>query len=155
MAAAYAYRGHWKAAKNPEERESIRKIEEDEWHHRDLLGQMLGELGAKPKRFLEIKMRLIGKSIGLLCYVTGWFFPMYGAGRLESKNVLEYLYAARYAVNAGHGAFVEELLVMSEVEWDHELYFREKVIGHRLLRVFPLWTVPGPRDSIRKMLNAS
>ena len=74
---------------------------------------------------------------------------MYGAGRLERRNIVEYEDAARYAVAAGHADFIECLLVMAEVEWDHEQYFRSRVTGHAWLRWFPLWSGPPPRESIR------
>ena len=57
---------------------------------------------------------------------------MYGAGRLESHNVKEYEDAADLAVVSGHPEFVECLLEMAEVEWDHEAYFRGKVESHWL-----------------------
>ena len=34
------------------------------------------------------------------------------------------------------------LLEMAEVEWDHEAYFRSKVTGHFLTRVFKVWRTP-------------
>jgi len=75
--------------------------------------------------------------------------PMYGAGRLESHNIREYEDAARYALASGHARFLDCLLSMAEVEWEHEAYFRSKVSGHRLTRFCPLWTQPPPKESIR------
>jgi rubrerythrin len=46
LAAAYAYRGHWKSVSDPEERHRIEEIEQDEWHHRKLVGEMLANLKA-------------------------------------------------------------------------------------------------------------
>ena len=43
MAAAFAYRGHWKSVKNSQQKEQIKKIEEEEWQHRKLIGEMLGK----------------------------------------------------------------------------------------------------------------
>src|SRR5262249_51251779 len=97
LAAAYAYRGHWKSLKNTSERMQIQKIEQDEWEHRRDVGEMLQQLDAAPSRWREFKMRIIGRVIGLSCHVIGWFLPMYLAGRLESRNVLEYRHAAAYA----------------------------------------------------------
>ena len=34
LAAAYAYRGHWKSLKDSPEKEHIKKIEAEEWTHR-------------------------------------------------------------------------------------------------------------------------
>jgi hypothetical protein len=44
LAAAYAYRGHWKSVVDLSERESVAKIENEEWHHRQLVGEMLAML---------------------------------------------------------------------------------------------------------------
>src|SRR5262245_34080282 len=41
LAAAYAYRGHWKSLAEGEDRARIRQIEEEEWHHRRQLREML------------------------------------------------------------------------------------------------------------------
>ena len=57
-AAAYAYRGHWHSVNDQDERDSIRGVEEDEWRHRELVGEMLGGLGAEPNRRREIDQSL-------------------------------------------------------------------------------------------------
>jgi len=33
LAASYAYQGHWKSVGNPEEKDRIRAIEQEEWEH--------------------------------------------------------------------------------------------------------------------------
>ena len=83
-AAAYAYRGHWRSVVDLEERARIRQIEDDEWHHRKLVGGMLEQLGAQPNRRREVRSLLLGRALGFLCHLMGWLAPMYGAGRLES-----------------------------------------------------------------------
>jgi hypothetical protein len=80
----------------------------------------------------------------------GWLTPMYGAGKLESRNVREYETAARYARDCGQLDFIECLLEMAEVEWDHEHYFRACVTKHALGRRLPLWPQPPPKKSIRQ-----
>jgi len=79
----------------------------------------------------------------------GWFLPRYGAGRLERRNIVECEDSAVYARASGHPELVDCLLTMAEVEWEHEQYFRSKVTGHPLLRLFPLWPAPPPRERIR------
>jgi len=79
---------------------------------------------------------------------------MYGAGRLESQNIREYEHAARLAVVAGCDEHVEELLVLAEVEWDHERFFREKAASHFLWRTMPHWPQPPPRSAIRESFAA-
>ncbi len=150
LAAACAYAGHWRAVRDPDERASIRQIEEDEWHHRRLVGAMLRDLGGAPRFWREMRAWLVGRVLGLLCHVSGWLLPMYGAGKLESRNVGEYVTAARWAVDCGRADLVDCLLTMAEVEWDHEAYFRGKVQGHAALRGLPLWPALPPREDIRR-----
>lgn len=149
LAAGFAYRGHGRSVKSEEERERIRTIESEEWHHRALVQTLLTELGARPNLLREIVFWLIGKSIGLLCRVGGWFIPMYGAGKLERANIVEYEEAARFAEASGHDDMIECLLDMAEVEWEHERYFREGIAGHWMLRFFPRWEPPPPKEAIR------
>src|SRR5215472_1136292 len=86
-AAGYAYRGHWHSVSNPEERQRIQKIENEEWHHRRLVGEMLSTLGAAPDPRREIRATIIGRTLQALCHVAGWLMPMYGAGKLERRNI--------------------------------------------------------------------
>jgi len=149
LAAAYAYRGHWHSVRNQDERDAIRAVEEDEWRHRKLVGEMLASLGSGPRNYREVRATIIGRTLGILCHVMGWLAPMYGAGRLESRNVREYETAARYARDCGQLDFIECLLEMAEVEWDHEHYFRSCVLQHALGRRLPLWPQPPPKETIR------
>lgn len=138
LAAAYAYRGHWRSLADPDERESVRKIELEEWEHRRLVGAMLARLGATPSWSRELLMTAIGRLLQALCHVTGWLLPMYGAARLETRNVKEYDDAARFAAESGHGDFVPCLSRMADVELEHERYFKERLHSHRLGRLLPL-----------------
>jgi rubrerythrin len=150
LAAALAYRGHWHSVSDADERDHIRQIEMEEWHHRELVGQMLKQLETNPSRIRELRATIVGRVLGALCHFTGWFAPMYGAGRLESRNIREYETAARYARDAGHDEFVDCLLTMAEVEWQHENYFRSRVLSHRLGKRLRIWPEPPPREMIRK-----
>src|SRR5215471_7631003 len=96
-AAALAYRGHARSVARKDEREAIARIEAEEWEHRRRLGEMLASLGARPARFREARLRLVGHLIAAACFVSGWFIPMYGAGRIERRNIQEYLDAAELA----------------------------------------------------------
>jgi rubrerythrin len=149
LAAAFAYRGHWKSVRNAEERERIRTIEAEELHHRKLVAGLLAQAGARPNKLREVIFWCIGRTLGTLCHVSGWFIPMYGAGRLERSNIVEYEDAAEYALRAGHAEMIDCLLDMAEVEWEHERYFRERLQGHWLTRFLPLWDAPPVKESIR------
>jgi rubrerythrin len=135
LAAAYAYRGHWKSLKESAEKERIKQIEIEEWRHRENVRRWLSELNAEPRKSREIVFETIGKSLGVLCYVSGWFLPMYFAGRLESQNVQEYVDAAEFANELGMQSCFEEMMEMSRVEGEHEEFFRQTVSHHRLLPV--------------------
>lgn len=150
LAAVHAYRGHGASLPaNAPERERIRVIEAEEWHHRELVIGLLTELGAKPSRKRDAVFFCIGHTIAFLCRIGGWFIPMYGAGRLESSNIKEYEDAAKYAQAAGLTGMIDCLLTMAEVEWEHEKFFREQIQGHWMLRFFPLWIVPPAKETIR------
>lgn len=133
LAAAFAYRGHWKSLSNSAEREKIRQIENEEWIHREKVGLMLASLGSAPVSTREARMWAVGRVIGLACHFTGWFLPMYFAGRLESGNVEEYERAAFHARESGLTSFEADLRVMARVEREHEIFFLKMVTGHRLL----------------------
>ena len=155
QAAAYAYRGHWKSVRNGDEKHRIREIEKEEWKHRECVGKMIQRLGGRPSVFKEIITLVIGRAIGFLCHVTGWLAPMYFAGNLESKNIGEYEVAARCARDSGNEEFVNDLLDMAEVEWEHERYFRSQVLKHCLGRRIPIWPASPPKESIRTRYDSS
>ena len=136
LAAAFAYRGHWRSLKkNSPEKTHIQKIEREEWEHREAVARWLEQLGAKPNFRREKIFWTIGKFIGAGCYVSGWFFPMYFAGRLESQNVQEYIDAAEFAKELGMHECFEEMMEMSRVEGEHEIFFSQAVASHRLLPI--------------------
>ncbi len=85
--AAYAYRGHRHSLTVADERARVEEIENEEWHHRHLVGDMLRSLNSRPSAFREFRAAIIGRSLSLLCHLSGWLAPMYGAGKLESRNI--------------------------------------------------------------------
>jgi demethoxyubiquinone hydroxylase (CLK1/Coq7/Cat5 family) len=134
LAAAYAYRGHWKSLRvGAAERARIRRIEDEEWVHREKVKAIMVALAVAPALSRERLMWTIGRVLGLSCHLTGWFLPMYFAGRLESGNVEEYETAARHARQLGHAEFATDLEHMARVEGEHEIFFREMVATHPLL----------------------
>ena len=150
LGAICAYKGHRKSVSDPVEKEMIYRIEVEEIIHRERVGEILLLLGEGPARYQEQTMGVVGKVLGFLCSLSGWFAPMYGAGLLESRNIREYEEAAGYALAAGYLEFVDDLLVMAEVEWEHEKFFREKCQTHFLYHWFPKWRVPPAKQTIRK-----
>lgn len=143
LAAAYAYRGHWKSLRESAEKEQIKRIEAEEWAHREAVGKWLEKLDAKPNVLREKIFWTIGRTLGVSCYISGWFFPMYFAGRLESGNVKEYEDAAAFASELEMQKCVDELMDMARTEAEHEIFFRNTVAEHPLLplmRTFFRWS---------------
>jgi rubrerythrin len=147
-AAALAYVGHARSVRDPAERDAISRIGAEEVAHRARVGEMLSELGGTPSPVRELIFTGIGRTLSLFCHVTGWYCPMYGAGWIERRNIQEYVDASVFATQAGRTDLAAELLTMAEVEWDHEQWFRAKVLGHWLRRVLPVWRAPPPRDQL-------
>jgi rubrerythrin len=142
LAAAYAYRGHWKSLKEPSEILTIQKIENEEWEHRRKVGLMLEDLGSGPNKLKEVYLTIIGKTIGFLCHIIGWFLAMYFAGRIESKNFKEYEDAAFYANAMELKSIYQDLVIMADVEKEHELFFKNIIARHPFLpfiRYFFKW----------------
>lgn len=134
LAAAYAYRAHWKSLRRrPDARAEVKRIEGAEWHHREVVAAMLAELGAGPRRPRELLMATVGRFFGSLCYVTGFFGPMYAAGRLEAMNVDQYDAARESASLLGLAEFESQLEAMRIEEDRHERFFGDQIRGHRLL----------------------
>lgn len=150
LAAARAYAGHWRSIRGrPGQRDRIREIQQEELDHRAEVGRMLLELGQRPGRLRDAALWCVGTAIAGSCFVGGWYVPMVGAGRIERHNIWEYEEAARLAARAGHQAFVEPLLAMAEVEWDHERFFHGHARGHWLYRHAGAWPDPPAREDIR------
>jgi demethoxyubiquinone hydroxylase (CLK1/Coq7/Cat5 family) len=148
LAAAYAYRAHARSLwRRPDERAGVRRIEAAEWHHRALVAQLLADLGAPPRRRRELLMGVIGRVFGALCFVTGWFGPMYAAGRLEGMNVDQYRRARDIAAELGLPRHVQHLEDMRVEEVRHELWFGDLIRHHALLpaaRRILRWSPPPP-----------
>lgn len=147
-AASLAYVGHAHSVRSPQERDDISRIGAEEVAHRARVREMLNELGGSPSPVRELVFTTIGRTLSLLCHVTGWYCPMYGAGWIERRNIQEYVDAADWATRAGRLDLADELLEMARVEWDHEAYFRAKVATHPLRHVIRIWNAPRPREQL-------
>jgi demethoxyubiquinone hydroxylase (CLK1/Coq7/Cat5 family) len=135
LAAGLAYRAHSRSLKDATQRAEVRRIEGTEWHHRRLVRLMLDELEERPRFARELLMGFTGRFFGLLCYVTGWFGPMYAAGRLEAMNVDQYAAARDAAEEIGLPNFAIHLEAMRVEEVRHEQWFGDQCRPHWLLPV--------------------
>jgi demethoxyubiquinone hydroxylase (CLK1/Coq7/Cat5 family) len=147
LAAALAYRGHWRSLRSEAERREVHRIEDAEWHHREQVRVMLGELGSAPRRRRELAMGFLGRFFGALCFVGGWFGPMYAAGRLEAQNVGQYAVAREAALALGLDTFIDRLEAMVVEEDRHERWFGDRVRDHWMLRPAQRlfgWMPPAP-----------
>lgn len=152
LGASIAYESHARTARTIAERNDILKIRTEELDHRARVGRMLERLGECPDAGVERSMARIGRAIAAFCRIGGWFLPMYGAGRLERRNIVQYEEAARAAALCGHPELIDDLLGMAEVEWDHERFFRLKSASHPMWPWTPPWDPPPPREKIRESL---
>lgn len=137
--AALAYRGHARSLGQAPEAAQVRAIEAEEWHHREVLGELLAELGGARSWWREPVMAAIGWSIGVGCYVGGWLLPMWGAGLIERSNISAYRRLVRLAEEAGRGDLVATLAWLGQVEVEHAVYFLGQVSSHRVGRWLPRW----------------
>jgi hypothetical protein len=133
--------------RHPEAAAEIRRIEAAEWHHRNRVAEMLDDLGAAPRPGRELLMGAIGRFFGSLCFVGGWFGPMYAAGRLEAMNVGQYATARGDAGTLGLDAWLADLRAMEAEEQRHEDFLGSMIRDHRLLplarRIWG-WSPPPP-----------
>ena len=130
LAAALAYRAHWRALRDAAQRADVARIEDEEWVHRREVGILLGKLGAEPQRLREALMRIVGCSVGVSCHLGSWILPMYFAGRLEHSNIREYEDGAEYARHLRLPDYERALLAMAAVEREHEEFFLRTVALH-------------------------
>lgn len=135
-AAAFAYIGHAKSVKDPEQKAAIKQIEDDEWSHRRGVLAIMQQYDIPISKWYEFKFHVIGRFISACCYVIGWFMPFYFAGRLESGNVCEYFRMMHYIDEVDIRDHHATLYEMGIKEKEHKMFFLEKLKSHRLLPFF-------------------
>lgn len=135
-AASFAYIGHAGSLRKPEEIEAVKRIEQDEWDHRRCVLEIMKEYDIPVSHWYEFKYHIIGKIIGLSCYVIGRFMPYFFAGKLESGNVCEYFVMIHYFHKLGITKHDRVLYEMGVREKEHEVYFMEMVKDEPWLPLF-------------------
>lgn len=125
LAAYYAYQGHWKSLKDPAERAKVQEIQEDELEHILFLSHYLHKMGYQSSPYKDFIWTRIGKAIGVLCHITGWWLPMRIAGMMERIGTKSYVKLSAIAKEEGHPVLARKLLEMAKTEEDHEKYFAD------------------------------
>lgn len=119
-----AYEGHYKSLPDDsDERHKIFLIRQEENIHREILKRMLAEFGAKPSRFQDAILWVIGKSISIACSFMGYRMAMWGARMMERLGAVCYHKIALEALNEGRRDLAKQLIEMQKNEQDHEKYF--------------------------------
>lgn len=150
-AAAFAYIGHAESLRKKEETQKVNGIEQDEWNHRANLRRIMAEYEISPSNYYEIKYHIIGKIIGLSCFVIGRFMPYFFAGKLESGNVCEYFVMMHYFHSMGISEHDEVLYEMGIKEKEHEVYFSDMVKNERWFPFFEKlfsWSLEQSRNDV-------
>jgi len=127
MGAALAYRGHAEAVSDAFEKEMLRRIEAEEWLHRTAVGRILQELGSRPSEFREALFSLVGNLLLRLAPYSGWYMPMFVAGKMEAMNVGEYTRMQSWASQLGLHSMADEFQQMAVVERAHQAFFQERL----------------------------
>ena len=127
IAAACAYEGHWRSVKDLSEKIKIQLIQIDEIKHQIEVLEFLNSLGARPSKIRDTVFTVIGKTLSVGCYFTGWFLPMWGALLIEQIGVVNYEELAIEAEKEGHKEMSDKLREMGKLEKEHETYFLEKL----------------------------
>jgi hypothetical protein len=135
-AAAFAYKGHAGSIKNAIEKNRIHEIEQDEWHHRACVLQVMQQYNIPVSKWFELRMHITGRVIQYSCYVIGWFMPYYFAGSLESGNVCEYFKMIHYFHEQNIDEHDGVLYEMGMKEKEHEIYFLSNIKTNKLLPFF-------------------
>jgi rubrerythrin len=154
-AAAYAYHGHAASVRDPGERAHLRRLEAEEWDHRNQLRALLDRLAIAPSPWLEWRFAVIGRIISAACHVIGHFLPMYFAGRLESANVNEYLTMADLARDTAIADAIPALLRMAQAEKDHESWLLSRIADHPILPIFRAIFRWGPGRSFNALASTA
>lgn len=126
LAAYHAYEGHWRSLKSQDEARHIRAMQRDELRHISQIRKFLFTLGAKPNKFRDGIFWIVGKTASVLCYVSGYNAPMYGAELIERFGASEYSRLSSLAYANRQFSMSSRLKEMAAVEAAHEWYLQTR-----------------------------
>lgn len=120
-----AYQGHRKSYDlDSAERSKILEIQWDELAHKEILGDILDELGHKPSKLANGLLWLIGKTISFVCSFAGYRACAFGAKIMEILGSNTYERLAKQASKDGREDLAKDFQIMARQEKSHEEYFR-------------------------------
>lgn len=135
-AAAFAYIGHAGSLRDADAKAAVKRIEDDEWEHRENILRLMERYEVPILRSYEVRFYIIGRIISASCYVIGRFMPFFFAGKLESGNVCEYFRMMQFFHSLGIREHDEMLYAMGMKEKEHEVYFLKQIKTSRLMPLF-------------------
>ena len=135
-AAAFAYIGHAGSLRDADAKVAVKRIEDDEWEHRENIRRLMEQYEVPILRSYEVRFYVIGRIISASCYIIGRFMPFFFAGKLESGNVCEYFRMMQFFHSLGIREHDEMLYAMGMKEKEHEVYFLEQIKTSRLMPLF-------------------
>ena len=147
-AAAYAYIGHARSLKKPDEKVAVQQIEYDEWEHRENVLGIMKEYVIPVSKYYELKYAIIGRLISFSCYFIGRFMPYFFAGKLESGNVCEYFRIMKDFHSIGITEHDKVLHEMGIKEKEHEVFFLEMIKDESWMPIFEKVFKWGERNSL-------
>ena len=130
--AAAAYAGH-AAVSEPETRDRILAIRDDELAHRRIVEGMLDARGLRPNRVLDAFFGAVGFCIGVGCRYWGHWASAVGASLFEIGGILEYERLAALARRLNEPNTAEVLDEMALQERQHKEYFAQLATTSRQL----------------------
>ena len=147
-AAAYAYVGHARSLKNPDEKVAVHQIEKDEWEHRENVLDIMKKYVIPVSKYYEFKYGITGRLISFSCYFIGRFMPYFFAGKLESGNVCEYFKMMKDFHSIGITEHDKVLHEMGIKEKEHEVFFLEMIKDESWMPIFEKVFKWGERNSL-------
>ena len=148
LAAGFAYRGHWHSVRDPEERRRIKQIEDEEWHHRKLVGEMLESPVPVRIKCGRCERPWWGECWD--CCVTSAVGSRRCTERAGSRVAISSSMKRRRVMRSRAGEdLIDCLLTMAEVEWEHEKYFRSCAASSLGQESFDLARATTTKETIR------
>ena len=127
LGAYLAYEGHSKAMNlNPGQKAYFHKIKMDELEHRKILEDLLKRFKTKPSKTLNLAFSIIGRVLGVLSRITGYYLPMKVAGFMEKLGTDGYVGMAKIALEKLDVGLYNVFMDMAEVESTHEEWFKRQ-----------------------------